>query len=110
MRGSEGEDAARAHAEARGLRLLARNVRTPYGELDLVLEDRAGTLVFGEVKARSGRGFGAGLDAITARQRERIRRAGVACAGALGKADAAMRFDVFAVAADGSVEHFPDVM
>ncbi|HVY63087.1 MAG TPA: YraN family protein, partial [Planctomycetota bacterium] len=93
--------------------VVARNVRTPFGEVDLVAEDRKKTLVFCEVKSRSAAGFGAGLEAVTRRQAERVRRAGLACAQALGRPDAALRFDVLAVTparegAPASVEHFED--
>lgn len=106
--GVAGERAARLFAEARGWRTLGRNVRTAWGELDLVLEDPRGTLVFAEVKTRAGRGFGAGAEAVTARKRERLRRAGLACAQALGRAGDALRFDVFSVEA-GAPEAPPRV-
>jgi putative endonuclease len=47
--GDAAEDRALAHLEAAGLRLVARNYRTPGrggGEIDLVMRDRDGTLVF----------------------------------------------------------------
>ena len=51
-RGRAAEDAALAHLRARGLVLVARNVRYPWGELDLVMRDGA-SLVFVEVKSRA---------------------------------------------------------
>ncbi|MDR2768280.1 MAG: YraN family protein [Treponema sp.] len=48
-RGREGEDRAAAEIEKRGLSLVARNVRSPWGEVDLVALDGE-TLVFIEVK------------------------------------------------------------
>jgi putative endonuclease len=51
--GRRGEDLAAAHLERLGYRILARNHRTRFGELDLVATDPANeTLVFCEVKAR----------------------------------------------------------
>jgi putative endonuclease len=51
--GRRGEDLAAAHFERLGYRVLARNHRTRYGELDLVLADESGrTIVFAEVKTR----------------------------------------------------------
>ncbi len=50
--GAWGETVAAAHLQAQGLEVLAHNVRTPYGELDLVAREGQ-TLVFVEVKARS---------------------------------------------------------
>jgi putative endonuclease len=49
--GRRGEQLAAQHLRARGFRLLARNARTPRGEIDLIAFDRA-TLVFAEVKTR----------------------------------------------------------
>jgi putative endonuclease len=51
--GRRGEELAAAHFERLGYHVLARNHRTRWGELDLVLAspDRA-TIVFAEVKSR----------------------------------------------------------
>jgi len=51
--GRRGEALAAEHFERLGYRVLARNHRTRFGELDLVLADASGdTIVFCEVKAR----------------------------------------------------------
>jgi putative endonuclease len=51
--GARGEALAAAHLERLGYTVLARNHRTRYGELDLVLSDGAArTIVFVEVKTR----------------------------------------------------------
>ena len=62
--GQLGEDAAAAYLEARGYRIVGRNVRTPHGEIDLIAatDDH---LAFVEVKTRTGAGFGAPEEAIT---------------------------------------------
>ena len=49
--GRRGEDLAAEHLERLGFEVLARNHRTRYGELDLVVYDGK-TLVFVEVKTR----------------------------------------------------------
>jgi putative endonuclease len=59
-----------------GWKILARNARTRYGELDIVALDR-GILVFVEVKAaREGNAFGPERPvlAVDARKQRRIRR------------------------------------
>ena len=69
------EDLALAHLQAAGLQLAARNYRTPGrggGEIDLVMRDRDGTLVFVEVRSRSGGGFGGAGASIGAAKRQRI--------------------------------------
>jgi putative endonuclease len=51
--GAHGEALAAAHLERLGYTVLARNHRTRFGELDLVLSDEAArTIVFVEVKTR----------------------------------------------------------
>lgn len=62
--GDVGEARALAHLLAHGLVLVQRNYRVARGprarggEIDLVMRDRDGTLVFVEVRARRGAGFG----------------------------------------------------
>lgn len=73
--GDAAEDRALAHLRARGLALLARNYRTPGrggGEIDLVMRDRDGTLVFVEVRKRASRSFGGAAASIGWEKRRRI--------------------------------------
>ena len=73
--GALGERHAADHLERAGYRILQRNFRTRFGELDVVALDRRG-LVFCEVKTRV-RGTSAGpvgpLDAIGTAKRRRLR-------------------------------------
>ncbi len=71
--GRRGEVAAAAYLESLGMRVLERNWRCRYGELDLVAEHE-GCLVVVEVKTRSGTGYGTGFEAITWRKLARLRR------------------------------------
>lgn len=73
--GDAAEDRALAHLQRHGLRLLARNYRTPGrggGEIDLVMRDRDGTLVFVEVRKRAGRGFGGAAASVGWQKQRRI--------------------------------------
>jgi putative endonuclease len=66
--GVRGEDLACAELERQGMQVLERNWRCRLGEIDIVAADVGGarlTLVFCEVKCRSGLGFGHPLEAIT---------------------------------------------
>ena len=71
--GQAGEAAALERYLAAGYRLVARNWRSPLGELDLVVA-RPPTLVVCEVKARRGHGHGGPFDAVTWDKQRRIRR------------------------------------
>lgn len=77
QRGKQGEDFAVSILEAAGLTILDRNWYCVDGELDIVaFEEYAGesTLVFCEVKTRTGTGFGMPLEAITELKVRRLRR------------------------------------
>ena len=69
--GAAGEAAALARLEAAGLRLLARNVRSRHGELDLVMREGA-TLVFVEVRTRASTRHGGALASVDAAKRRRL--------------------------------------
>ena len=93
----------------RGYRIVARNVRTRYGELDLIVR-RGGTLVFVEVKARQSLTAGDGLDAVTLAKQQRIER--LAAAWLVRNAhDGPCRYDVVSLQWTGwrfRVTHVPD--
>jgi putative endonuclease len=69
--GKAGEDLACRELERRGYVIVARRYRRRGGELDIVARDGA-TLVFVEVKARDGRGFGEAAEAVTGWKRRRM--------------------------------------
>jgi putative endonuclease len=77
-RGDAAEDAALAHLQRAGLRLLERNYRVGAGpsrragEVDLILADGDGTLVFVEVRARAGASHGGAAASVTARKQQRL--------------------------------------
>jgi putative endonuclease len=73
--GDAAEDRALAHLLRHGLRLVARNYRTPGrggGEIDLILRDRDGTLVFVEVRRRASRSFGGAAASVLGAKQRRI--------------------------------------
>ena len=72
--GDAAEDRALAHLLDAGLRLVARNYRTPGrggGEIDLVMRDGA-TLVFVEVRRRSRTDFGGAAASVGWAKQRRI--------------------------------------
>ncbi len=71
-RGRWAESAAVWRLRLAGYRILARDYRTPMGEVDVIAR-RGGVLAAVEVKARSDLRLAA--EAVTPRQRRRIRRA-----------------------------------
>jgi putative endonuclease len=69
-----GERRAFWHYRLRGYRILGTNVRAGRNELDLIVR-RGATLLFVEVKRRSGAGFGGALGAVDSEKRRNVRRA-----------------------------------
>jgi len=91
--GRAGEHAAARHLTERGYRILARNVRAGGVELDLVVE-RAGVVVFVEVKTRRTHALGPPEAAVGARQQQRIARGAAAWLRAHRPRARRARFDV----------------
>ncbi|WP_298775559.1 YraN family protein [uncultured Shewanella sp.] len=72
--GQASEQAAITYLQQQGLRLVARNVRFIFGEIDIIMKE--GTVwVFVEVKYRSNLQFGGAINALSQRQQDRIKRA-----------------------------------
>ncbi|HZC80242.1 MAG TPA: YraN family protein [Nitrospiraceae bacterium] len=69
--GQEGESAAEQYLRQKGYRIVARNLRSSVGELDLVAEDGR-ALVFVEVKARRTDAFGGAIHAVHQRKQEKL--------------------------------------
>ncbi len=76
--GEAGEARALAHLQRHGLVLEARNYRVAAGpnarggEIDLILRDRDGTLVFAEVRSRRGSGFGGAAATVGPTKQRRL--------------------------------------
>jgi putative endonuclease len=94
--GTSAERRARWHYRLRGYRILATNAWAGGYELDLVAR-RGRTLVFCEVKAKSGPDFGDPLEMVGPEKIRRLRRAAeLWLAGTPGLEDCEARFDVAA--------------
>jgi len=101
--GVRGEDLAAAHFERLGYRVLARNHRTRWGELDLVLAgDGEGTIVFCEVKTRR-LGSGPVFQNLHPQKRRQVRTMAAAWLNDVPDRPffAALRFDAVGVTIDG---------
>lgn len=100
--GSAFEERACKELERAGLKLLARNYTTRYGELDLVMRD-GDTVVFVEVRHRVRAGYGNAAMSVTAsKQTKLIQTAQLWLVANPKHANLACRFDV--VAYDGPSE------
>jgi putative endonuclease len=73
--GDAAEDAALAHLQGHGLRLVARNYRTPGrggGEVDLIVQTPDGTTVFVEVRSRADARHGGAAASVGFAKQRRI--------------------------------------
>ncbi len=101
--GRHAEDHAALFLQRQGLKIIARNYRCRFGEIDLIARDGI-TLVFVEVRMRASDQFGGAAASITAgKRRKLLRTARHYLAGATRTP--ACRFDALLVnGADHSVE------
>jgi putative endonuclease len=107
--GLSAESRAAAALVTKGFRILARRVRTPAGELDIVAA-KGKLLVFVEVKARPS--FEQAAESITPRQRQRLIAAAEAFLAkqAQGGAGLDVRFDVMLVVPGRPPRHLIDAI
>ncbi len=94
--GKWGEDTAVAHLSQRGYEILARNARTPYGEIDIIAK-QGDTIIFIEVKTlTSSRNFFPEQN-VTARKRAHM----LACAEHYAAEKAIDHWQIDVVAVEG---------
>ena len=94
--GRLGEDLAVEELERRGCAILARRYRTRHGEIDIIARHDA-TMVFVEVKARSGSDFGGSAAAVTVWKQQRIAQMATDFLARRHLLDEPCRFDVVTV-------------
>lgn len=70
-KGRLGEDAVCAELVKRGHRIIARNYRKPFGEIDIISE-YDGCIVFTEVKTRKYGSMVSGVEAVDRRKQAKI--------------------------------------
>lgn len=107
--GREGEDIALAFFRKKGYRIVEKNFRTAFGEIDIIARDRD-VLVFIEVKTRADDSFGSPFEAVDRRKREKIRKVALCFMKKLKK-EVPARFDVLSIENAGDdrrIEHIKD--
>ncbi|MEX0731520.1 MAG: YraN family protein [Aquisalimonadaceae bacterium] len=100
-RGSNAERVAQHFLERHGLRLLDANWRSRRGEIDLVMKDPSGVIVFVEVRYRGTGAWADGATSVTATKQRRLIATAQAWLQRHGP-DRPCRFDVVSVNGNGS--------
>lgn len=94
--GQSRERLAEKYLRRRGYKIMDRNFRTPFGEIDLVAKHQK-TIVFVEVKARRSRRFGLPQEAVTAAKQRKLSMVALAYLKQYGTVNTDARFDVVTV-------------
>lgn len=94
--GREGEKIACEHLEKQGHKLLCRNYKVRGGEIDIITLD-GDTLVFSEVKTRSGKKCGNAAEAVDSKKISRMCVAAERYIYEQNLNNKAVRFDVIEV-------------
>ncbi len=99
LTGRQGEDQAAVILKKQGYKILSRNFRSPFGEIDIIAEDKD-CLVFIEVKRRTGNDFGTSFEAIDSRKKMHIIRSAQIYLKANHCLNRRVRFDVVGIDGD----------
>lgn len=94
--GDAGERAAERELLRRGMRVVARNARTRYGEIDLICRDRRG-FVFVEVKTRRASSFVQAVEAVDRQKLFRLSHLAEAWLALHGRRQAPWRIAILAL-------------
>lgn len=93
------EEKAVRYLKKSGYKILERNYRTPFGEIDVIAEE-GGSIVFLEIKSRTSPLFGPPYLRITKKKRENIIKSSLSYLKRRGLAEAECRIDVVSISLD----------
>lgn len=94
--GQQGEKLAVARLKELRYKIIERNYRCCLGEIDIIACEKD-TLVFVEVKTRSGKAFGSPIEAVTPYKQRQLSKAALAYINQKKLRDIQARFDVVTV-------------
>jgi putative endonuclease len=94
--GASGEDAAIRALRSEGYRIIERNYRSRFGEIDVIAED-GDCLVFVEVKKRNSESYGPSFSSITGRKKQHIIKSALFYLKAHRCFERRIRFDVVGI-------------
>lgn len=109
--GDRGERAAVRFLKQQGCRILQKQYRNSYGEIDIIAEHK-GVTIFAEVKTRSSDADGAPWEAVQQKQRDRISRAALCWLKKHNRLERPARLDVISILwrndqSAPEIQHFP---
>ena len=104
-----GEVLAAKEADRRGYRILNQNVRTPFGEVDLILQKPDTGIVFAEVKTRSSLFYGYPEEAVSSTKLSHMVNSARYLINHYFKNDVPWQIDVIAILYDKRREKITDL-
>lgn len=93
--GQAGEELAVSYLKKKGYRIIERNYRNSFGEMDIIAYEK-GTIIFIEVKTRASEEFGMPFESVHRRKRERMKKIALLYLKKLKK-EMPARFDVVSI-------------
>ncbi len=110
--GRWGQNRSQKYLTGKGCKLLARNYAASDGELDLVMTDVNGAIVFVEVKTRRDEAFARARDAVDNTKRDKMIRTAKRFLREFKISDRPLRFDVITVILGDRgkpvIQHYPN--
>jgi putative endonuclease len=110
--GRWGQNRAERYLRRCGLRTIARNYAFPGGELDLVMAEKDGTLVFTEVKTRQSEDLYPAIAAVNQDKRRNITRTAKCFVKQFNISQRPLRFDIVTVIlgpqGKPDIHHYPN--
>lgn len=110
--GRWGQNRSQKYLSRRGCKTLARNYACSGGELDLVVADTDGTIVFVEVKTRQSEDFAPAKAAVNVKKQQKMIRTAKRFLREFNISDRPLRFDVMTVilgvTGDPVIQHYPN--
>jgi putative endonuclease len=108
--GCNGEELAAKFLKKKGYRIVARNYKTHFGEMDIIAKE-GDTTVFVEVKTRANNSFGYPFESVNKSKRQKLKNLALLFLKTHPK-ECRGRFDVISIslAKDGekTIEHIKD--
>jgi putative endonuclease len=108
--GSEGEGLAVKFLRRKGYDIIAKNYKTPIGEIDIIAKD-GDTVVFVEVKTRTNDSFGHPFEAVNQNKRRKLKNLALLYLKKERK-EFPVRFDVISIICvqngEKAIEHITD--
>jgi len=102
--GKWGEDAVATYLAQRGYEIIARNARTPYGEIDIVAK-QADIMIFIEVKTRTSMKMGLPEESVNLRKQAHM----LACAEHYAAENAIDHWQIDVISVEGKVGLEPKI-